>query len=95
MAFLSTKLTWEDAQPKWASQLNPIISNPLNNMSILTNVSLAIGTNVINHLLGKIQQGWVITDIQGASTIYRNAPFNNLTLSLSSSAAVTVSIGVF
>ena len=92
---LSSKLPWELANPKWASELNPIIANPMTNMSILQNVVLASGTNIINHGLGRTQQGWVLTDIQGAATVYRNASFNNTTLSLSSSAAVTVSIGVF
>lgn len=92
---LSPKLPWELANPKWASELNPIIANPMTNPNILTNVVLINGTTIINHGLGRIQQGWVLTDIQGAATIYRNANFNNTTLSLSSSAAVTVSIGVF
>lgn len=80
---------------KWASILNPVLANPMTNMSILENIKLTTGTNVINHLLGQVQQGWVIIDIQGAATIYRNAPFNSTTLSLSSSADVTVSLGVF
>ena len=82
-------------QSKWASELNPIIANPMTNMQILKNISLVSGTNVINHRLGQTQQGWLLTDIQGAASIYRSAPFNNLTLTLTSSAAVTVSIGVF
>lgn len=80
---------------KWKSIIDPVLSNPMTNMGILKNVSLVIGNNVINHLLGQIQQGWIITDIQGVSEIYRSAPFNNLTLTLNSSAVVTVSIGVF
>lgn len=95
MIMLSPKLNWELANPKWAAELNPLLANPANNVLILKDVSLASGNNVINHLLGKTPQGWFLTDIQGAATIYRNAPFNNATLSLNSSAAVTVSIGVF
>jgi len=82
-------------QTKWKSQLDPVLANPMTNMSILKNVNLVIGVNVINHLLGRVQQGWVITDIQGAAQIYRSAEFNNLTLTLTSDAIVTVSIGVF
>lgn len=40
-------------------------------------------------------QGWFLVDIQGPATIYSSAPFNNLTLTLTSNTAVTVSIGVF
>jgi hypothetical protein len=92
---LSTKLDWSLANPKWASELNPIIGNPMTNMRILPNVTLATGNNVINHGLGKTQQGWVVIDIQGAATIYRDAPFNNTTLTLYASAGVIVSLGVF
>lgn len=92
---LSPSLSWPLANPKWAAELNPIITNPFNNVQILTDVQLKIGDNVLNHGLGKLQQGWVLTDIQGVATVYRSAPFTTTTLTLHSSADVTVSIGVF
>jgi hypothetical protein len=92
---LSPKLEWNLANPKWAATLNPLLANPMNNMSILKNVQLKTGTNVINHLLGRTMQGWIQIDIQGNAQIYRNADFNNATLSLWSTAPVTVSLGVF
>ena len=92
---LAQKLTLDQLETKWAAEINPILANPVNNVSILPGVSLKLGTNVINHLLGKVQQGWFLTDIQGPAVIYRSIPFNNLTLTLVSSAAVNVSIGVF
>ena len=92
---LSPKLEWALANPKWAAEINPVLANPANNVLILKNVVLVSGNNVINHTLGTTQQGWFLTDIQGAATIYRNAPFNNTTLTLHSSAGVTVNIGVF
>ncbi len=82
-------------QTNWASQLNPVLNNALTAPTILKNVVLKSGTNVINHLLSRMQQGWFLTDIQGAATVYRSAPFNSSTLTLTSSAAVTVNIGVF
>lgn len=82
-------------QTKWKAQIDPILADPLSDASILTNVSLIDGSNVINHLLGRKQQGWFLVDQQGVASIYRSAPFNNLTLTLTSSAAVVVSIGVF
>lgn len=81
-------------QNKWASELNPLLALPLNNLTTL-DVQLVNGTNVINHKLGQIPQGWIILDITGAAVIYRSAPFNKLTLTLTSNAAVSVSIGVF
>ena len=92
---LPLMLPWQLAQNKWKSQIDPILSNPLNNISILHQVSLSIGDNVINHKLGQKQQGWIILDIDGASLIYRYAPFNNLTLTLHSSAAVNIILGVY
>lgn len=93
---LSSKLPWELANPKWASELNPIISNPICGVVFLTNVSLVTGTNVINHGLGRVLRGWFFIDAQGDSSgIYRNANLNSTTLSLSSPRNVTVSIGVF
>lgn len=82
-------------QTQWGSQLNPILANPSSNMAILKNISLSTGTNVINHLLDRTQQGWIITDINAAVTIYRSQPFNDKTLTLVSSGAATVSLGVF
>ena len=82
-------------QNKWSSILNPILSNPLNGVSILKDVTLKSGSNVINHLLGRLPQGWFIVDKQGPADIYRTAPFNLLTLTLTSTASVVVSIGVF
>lgn len=82
-------------QTKWASQLNPILGNALNGITILPNVVLASGVNVINHKLGKLQTGWIITDINSAVTIYRSSPFNDRTLSLTASGACVISLGVF
>ena len=92
---LPLKLPLDLMQTKWASILNPLIKSPLNNVFILENVVLNNGVTTINHLLGRTQQGWFLTDINGAATIYRSQPFNSLTLTLTSNAAVTISIGVF
>jgi hypothetical protein len=92
---LSTKLTWEAANPLWAQSLNPVIANPTNNIQIISNFPLKTGVNIINHMLGHTLIGWFLTDIQGIADIYRSAPFNALTLTLTVSAPVTVSIGVF
>ena len=80
---------------RWKSILDPVLANPLNDVSILSDVSLKTGVNTINHLLGQKQQGWFLVDIQGVATIYRSAAFNDKTLVLTSSANVTVSIGVY
>jgi hypothetical protein len=92
---LPLKLPWDTAQTRWKSQIDPLLSSPMGSVSILKNVVLVTGDNVINHLLGKTQQGWFLTDTQGSSVVFRTAPFNQLTLTLNASAPVVVSIAVF
>lgn len=82
-------------QSQWASQLNPVLANPMTNMSILQNIALTTGTNIINHKLGRVQQGWILTDVNAAITVYRSKPFNATTLTLVSSGSATVNIAVF
>jgi hypothetical protein len=95
MESLSTSLPYPLMLTKWSATLNPLLRNPLNGISTLENISLKTGENVINHLLGQVQQGWIIVDIQGAATVFRSAPFNSKTLTLTASAPVIVSIGVY
>lgn len=92
---LSPKLPWPQANPIWAQSLNPILANPLNQVQILENISLINGNNIINHKLGRSQQGWFLTDLQAPAIIYRSAPFNSSTLTLISNVTVIVNIGVF
>ena len=79
----------------WKSLLDPLLANSLNKVIFLTNVSLVTGTNVINHGLGRIQQGYFPVDQQASGSFYRSAPFNNLTLTLTASAPMTISLAVF
>lgn len=92
---LPTKLPWQLANSQWAASLNPILNNPLNNVSVLKNVALSTGANTIDHKLGHVMQGWFIVDIDAAITYYRSAPLNALTLTLTCSGPATASIGVF
>jgi len=92
---LPLKLTMDLMQTRWKSLLDPILENPINSISIIDNVALVTGNNVINHRLGRKQQGWLILDIDAASTIYRSADFNDKTLTLNASAAATIKLGVF
>lgn len=82
-------------QTAWAAMINPFLGRPTNQMNVLENVKLSAGVNVINHLLGRKMQGWLLVDIQGAAVIYRSAPFSNLTLILTSDSNVVVNLGVF
>lgn len=82
-------------QRNWKSKLDPIFSSPFVNGRMLTNISLNQGSTQIPHGLQGVQRGWLLTDIQGAASIYRSAPFDNTNLALTSDKAVTVSLWVF
>ena len=83
-------------QSQWRSQLNPLLALPILNGVLLQNQSLITGANKINHLLSRMQTGWIITDQNaGAAQIYRSQPFNTQTLTLTSSAPVIISLWVF
>lgn len=95
---LPQQLNLPQMQNTWAQQLNPIIANPIISGNILQNVVLAVGSNVINHKLGKKLQGWYIVRKRGSADIYDTQDSNQmpqLTLTLTSDAVVTVDLAVF
>lgn len=92
---LSSKIEWELANPLWAQTLNPIVGNPILSGKTLTKIQLINGTTIINHGLGRLMQGWFITDQNALASIYRSTPLNDSTLTLTSSAIVTVNLWVF
>ena len=95
MAQLSTKLSFQDLLTKWSSILNPIIGNPTTNPTLLQGIKLINGATTINHNLGQMMQGWKITDQDASANVYRSAPLNASTLTLTSNAAVTINLEVF
>lgn len=92
---LPTKLQPDMQTTKWKSLLDPLLTNPLNSVSILKEVELRVGNNKIAHKLGRRPQGWLILDINAAAQIYRSADFDDLFLTLNSDAQATISLGVF
>lgn len=92
---LPQKLSLDMMQTRWASIINPFLTKVFLGGSLLQNVSLINGVTVINHLLGRQMNGWVIADINAAANIYRSQPMNGLTLTLTSDAICTVNIYVF
>jgi hypothetical protein len=93
--FQSEDKDFQLMQNSWGAVLNVLLKNPSLDNVLLKGISLSNGATVINHKLGRTPQGWRIVDIDGAATVYRSQPFNNLTLTLTSNAAVTVSLEVF
>jgi len=82
-------------QTRWASQLNPLLALPTSSPSFLKDIKLSAGVNVINHRLGRTPIGWVVSDSNAAVTVYRSQPFNDLTLTLTSSGGAVVSLLIF
>lgn len=85
-------------QTTWASQINPVLTQAILGGNYLKNVSLTTGDNVINHKLGRNLQGWIITRIRSAATLYDTQDTNqspSLTLNLNSSANCVVDLLVY
>ena len=85
-------------QTAWASVLDPLLKNATNNCSVLSSVQLQVGSNVINHKLGRKLQGWSIVRQRAAASVFDTQDVNPtpaLTLTLTSSAAVVVDLLVF
>ncbi len=96
MPQLSTKLDWELANPKWAATLNPILALPILSGNKIDNIVLLQGVpKVVNHLLQRMPQGFILLDNTSNSSIWRTAPFNDLTMTLESTFDNTISIWVF
>lgn len=78
--------------------LNPLLQNVLAVGNLVQGVSLAIGSNTINHGLGQALTGWMITRLNGGASIYDTQSTNPQpaqTLILVSDAAVVVDVYCF
>ena len=86
-------------QDRWKSALDPVLAMPIAGGLILQNVTLASGSNTVNHLLGRKLRGWFPVRWHGAwQQIYDNQDTNNFqdkVLVLVSGGAVTVDLMVF
>jgi hypothetical protein len=76
--------------------LAPLLINPMigGGGNIVTQ-TLAVGPNAINHGLDRLQLGWIPVDQNAAASFYRSQPFSQTTLTIVSSAVVTVSFYCF
>lgn len=93
--FQSDNIILNMLQTKWKSLIDPLLAKPIVNGNQLLAIDLSIGANSIPHRLQRMQQGWILTDVTGAATIYRSEGFNAQFLVLTSDAAVTCSIWVY
>lgn len=96
MADLSPKLSWEQANPKWAAALNPLLALSLVNGQQIDGIILSAGVPfAVYHSLGQKPSGWFVVDTNAATTVFRTQPFSPKTLTLQSSANATISIWVY
>jgi len=98
VSVLPRKLSWDMAQDRWATIIEPVVAQPFNQGLILKNVSLVAGANVVNHKLGRNLTGWNPTRIRASATIFDTQDSNQtpqLTLNLVASANVVVDLLVF
>lgn len=82
----------------WATQLDPVISNPILQGRLIPNVTLINGTTVVDHKLARKLIGWFVVGINATATIHDNQASNQtpqLTLSLTSNAACICALWVF
>jgi hypothetical protein len=95
---LPQKLPLDLLQTKWAQELDPVLKFPPVKGVLLKSIALTTGTNVVNHRLSRNLQGWVITRIKSAATIYDQQDSNQtpaLTLILVSSADAVIDLWVY
>ena len=84
-------------QAKWIPQLNPVLANPMLSGNQLKNVPLVSGANVINHLLGRAYQGYLITGMHNSFVLIYDttSPMPSLTLVLHASGTGNVDLFVY
>lgn len=95
---LTTKLPWDQAQPRWASILNPVLANPIVGGQLLEGIKVSSGNNTINHGLGEKLQGYIVVLNSANVTFYDRQstnPMPDKTLVLVASGAATISLYVF
>lgn len=95
---LSNKLPYNLMLTQWSQQLNPLLGAPLAGASLLSDIILTSGSNVINHKLGAKLQGYIVVRSSASSTFFDNQSTNpspQTTLILNASSATTVSLLVF
>lgn len=84
-------------QTSWKSVINPLLSNPVNQVFVIKDIKLITGNNTINHLQGRALNGYVVLRMKDAfAQIYEvDSPLPKLTIVLNASADTTINLGVF
>jgi len=78
--------------------LNPVFDTPILAGNLLQSVPLVVGSNIVNHKLGRNLIGWMLTRQRSLANIYDNQDNNTMpstSLILISDANVTIDIYCF
>jgi hypothetical protein len=63
--------------------------------TLVTDISVVVGSNEVSHKLGRQPIGWAVVDVQGAAvSLYRNS-WDSRIINLESNAESTISLWVF
>ena len=85
-------------QSQWASSIDPVITNPLVQGQLLPNITVATGSNTIDHKLSRKLQGYMVVMQSAPATFYDTQATNPMpaqTLQLVSSGPAVISLWVF
>lgn len=85
-------------QSQVISSLIPVLNNPIVNGNLVQDVTVASGSNVIDHGLGRPLIGWIIVRNSASVTFYDTQSTNanpSRNLLLTASGAATISLYVF
>ena len=82
-------------QNQWKSILDPVVANPIVKGQAVNGIALTTAATTVPIKLGRTQQGWFITDINAAATVFRTGDFNSDNMVLTASASCTVNLWVF
>lgn len=95
--FTTTNPDLSKMQTRWASLINPVLSNNITQSYILKNISLTTGDNTINHLQDKVLNGYLIIGMHNAYAQVYDKPSDmpKLTLILNASAPTVIDLMVF
>lgn len=76
--------------------LDRLVTNPRHDYVAVKGAALAGAANTtVNHKLGRAPQGWAITDLTGNDATVRRISWDDKTIVLRASAAVTASLEVW
>lgn len=96
-SFNTNDLTLSLMQNSWAKLLNPVLNVPMSNGVSIKSVVLVAGDNLVNHMLQRPMQGYIVTSMyNNYSQLYNKVTQQpSLNFILNSSANVTIDLWVF